>query len=67
MLKAIGKFVFIVWATLWVWLDELGKKLAEMSAKEFLKLTGKTFLYGLSVIGWIVIIYSMYLVGWVIS
>jgi len=60
----IKEFCFGLWAALWVAADELGKKLGEMSAKEFLKLVGKVFVYGLSVICWIFIFFAIYLIGW---
>ena len=59
----IKNFLFGIWGSLWVWIDELGKKLADMSFKEFAKLTGKIFLYGLSVIGWLLIIAAFLYLG----
>ena len=63
MVKAIKHYAFIIWATLWVWFDELGKMLGEMSLKDFAKLTGKIFLYGLSVFGWLLIITAFLFLG----
>lgn len=59
----IKNFLFGIWGTLWVWLDELGKMLGEISIKEFAKLTGKIVLYGLSVIGWLLIIAAFLYLG----
>ena len=56
----IKKFMFGLWGTFWVWFDELGKMLGDMSLKEFAKFTGKVFLYGLSVIGWVLILATMW-------
>ena len=59
----VKNFLFGIWGTFWVWVDELGKMLGEMSLKEFAKLTGKIFLYGLSAIGWLLIITAFLFLG----
>lgn len=59
----IKNFLFGIWGTFWVWVDELGKTLGEMSLKEFAKLTGKIVLYGLSAIGWLLIITAFLFLG----
>jgi hypothetical protein len=60
----VKEFLFGLWGTFWVYVDEIRKALNAMSATEFLKFTGKVFLYGLSVIGWIAIFFGLYIVGW---
>ena len=59
----IKNFLFGIWGTLWVWIDELGKMLGDMSLKEFAKFIGKVVLYGLSVIGWLLIITAFLFLG----
>ena len=59
----IKNLCFSLWATLWVWVDELGKKIGDMSFKEFAKLTGKIVLYGLAAIGWLLIIAAFLYLG----
>jgi len=59
----IKKFCFGLWGAFWVWVAELGKKLGDMSLKEFAKLTGKVVLYGLSAIGWLLIITAFLFLG----
>lgn len=60
----IKEFMFGLWGTFWVYLDEIGKALEAMSGKEFLKFIGKVFIYGLSIIGWVFIFFGFYIVGW---
>lgn len=62
----VKNFLFGLWGTFWVWVDELGKILGGMTLKEFAKFIGKVVLYGLSAIGWIVIIYAMLVVGYAV-
>lgn len=62
----VKKFIFNIWATLWVWADELGKILGEMSLKEFAIFILKLGVYTLSAVAWIVIIYAMLIVGYAI-
>lgn len=62
----IKKFCFGLWGAFWVAIDELRKGLNEMMLKEFAKLTGKVFLYGLSAIAWLFIIYAMLIVGYAV-
>jgi hypothetical protein len=62
----VKEFLFGLWGTFWVYVDEIRKALNAMSATEFLKFTGKVFLYGLSVIGWIFIFFGFYIVGWAV-
>ena len=56
----IKKFMFGLWGAFWVWVDELGKMLGDMSLKEFAIFAGKVFLYGLSAIGWLLILATMW-------
>lgn len=60
----VKEFMFGLWGTFWVYMDEIRKALEKMTAAEFLKLTGKVFIYGLSVISWFFIIFGFYIVGW---
>ena len=59
----IKNFLFGIWGTFWVWVDELGKMLGDMSLKEFAKFIGKVVLYGLSAIGWLLIITAFLFLG----
>lgn len=56
----IKELFFGFWAALWVAIDDLGKYIGDMSLKDFAKLTGKIVLYGLSVIGWVLILSAMW-------
>lgn len=56
----VKEFLFGLWGTFWVYVDEIRKALNAMSATEFLKFTGKVFLYSLSAIGWLLILATMW-------
>lgn len=60
----IKEFCFSLWATLWVWIDELGKTLGGMSLKEIAVFVLKLGVYTLSAIAWLFIIYAMLIVGY---
>jgi hypothetical protein len=62
----IKEFCFGLWATLWVWIDELGKMLGGTSIKEIAKLTLKLSVYTLSAVAWLFIIYAMLIVGYAV-
>lgn len=60
----VKEFMFGLWGTFWVYLDEIKKALKKMTAAEFLKLAGKVLIYSLSVAAWIFIFFGLYIVGW---
>lgn len=60
----IKEIMFSIWGALWVAMDAVKKALEETTAKEFLKYSAKVFVYSLSAIGWIGILFGFYIVGW---
>ena len=60
----VKEFMFGLWGTFWVYMDEIRKALEKMTAAEFLKLACKVAVYSLSVAGWLLIFFGFYIVGW---
>ena len=56
-----------LWGTFWVFVDEVKQMLEEMTGLELLKISAKGFLYALAVVCCVFLIFSMILIGWVVT
>lgn len=65
-LKKIGNFIFSLWGTIWVWIDEIKKALNAMSGLDLAKIVTKAMFYSLCVVGWIILFFGITFIGWAI-
>lgn len=56
-----------LWGTFWVFVDVVRSALEKMTGLELLKISVKGFLYALAVVCSVFLIFSIVLIGWVVT